>query len=173
MAGGLIPVLGATSAYSTEVFKDFPPMEKDVIHEDRVLPFRALLLGGCCIKIDEKLVRYRIEGGVSRLTIITGTDYIFRYIPSVCKRTLPDAFQRVLDVKSQGVENKLLVRATRKVVVSQISMLGISEKKWLGVEFALLKGVFDGGRAGYIFRFYMKRRFSFIFNLYIKFLRPI
>lgn len=56
-------VMGATQAWSRTLFEQFPPLERHIHCEDRILPFRAALGGGIRY-IQEPLLRYR-TGGVS------------------------------------------------------------------------------------------------------------
>ena len=49
---------GCTQGVDRRVFSQFQPMPKEVLHEDEVLPFRALLLGRVEY-VDEPLVQYR------------------------------------------------------------------------------------------------------------------
>lgn len=49
---------GASAAYRREVFAQFPPMNKNAFAEDRILCFRALLLGACDFS-SESHVRWR------------------------------------------------------------------------------------------------------------------
>ena len=79
MAAGKIHVLGATAAVTKTLFTNFPPIDDKVRHEDRVLPFRALLLGGEIILVDKRLVRYRTVGGVSRIKPRSGSDFLRGY----------------------------------------------------------------------------------------------
>lgn len=51
-------VIGSTQAVNRSLFDFFGPLDKKVIHEDWVLPFRAALLGSVCY-IDAPLVYYR------------------------------------------------------------------------------------------------------------------
>lgn len=51
-------VLGATLAFSPQLFADFGPIDRSVVQEDVIIPFRARLLGG--IKyLNADLLRYR------------------------------------------------------------------------------------------------------------------
>ncbi len=53
-----IMLTGCMAVYSRECFELFQPLDKDVLSEDFVLPFRALLLGDILL-INESTVRYR------------------------------------------------------------------------------------------------------------------
>ncbi|GFO59342.1 hypothetical protein GMST_16670 [Geomonas silvestris] len=65
MARGRVGVLGATCALTRNLVTDFPPVLSSVIHEDRVFPYRALLVGGCVAYVNRRLLRYRVVGGLS------------------------------------------------------------------------------------------------------------
>ena len=65
IARGETGPLGATCAITRSLISDFEPINPDVTFEDRVFPFRALLLGGQVRFVNEELVRYRVGAGVS------------------------------------------------------------------------------------------------------------
>jgi glycosyltransferase involved in cell wall biosynthesis len=56
-------VIGATAAWDRDIYDTFGPLGTKVATEDRILPFRAALLGNLAY-VDEPLVRWR-DGGVS------------------------------------------------------------------------------------------------------------
>ena len=76
MASGAVNILGATTAMTSDLFSEFPLLLPTVRHEDRVLPFRALLLGGEVIYVADKLVRYRVVWGISRQSPKTLSEYL-------------------------------------------------------------------------------------------------
>jgi glycosyltransferase involved in cell wall biosynthesis len=57
-------VIGATQAWSSELFSIFGPIRSDVIHEDCAMPLRAMLVGKVAY-IEIPLIRYRINVGIS------------------------------------------------------------------------------------------------------------
>ena len=57
-------LLGATSAWSREIFDRFGPIDPAAVVEDTIIPFRAAVLGEIG-HVDAPLVRYR-TGGISR-----------------------------------------------------------------------------------------------------------
>ena len=59
---GFISAAGCACAYSRELWSKYGPIDADVLQEDIVLPFRALLERGIRI-VDEPLVQYRVHGG--------------------------------------------------------------------------------------------------------------
>jgi glycosyltransferase involved in cell wall biosynthesis len=63
---GNLYLLGASSAWSREIFDRFGPIDEAAIVEDTIIPFRAAVLGEIG-HVDEPLVRYR-TGGISGLT---------------------------------------------------------------------------------------------------------
>lgn len=166
IAAGDIRVLGATTAVSRKVFSDLPPLDYSVRHEDRVLPFRAMLLGGAVSLVDEKLVRYRIEGGISRDKVTSAQDYLFKQLPAQLARTLPDAKQRLADLEIV-TPNDLVLReiCLKTIAIHQASLL-ITQKRCLGVELALFFGLRNGGRPVWLLNLYLKRRFYLLFSLY-------
>lgn len=58
-------VIGATEAWDKSIFDVFGDLRPDLVHEDRALPFRSLLLGRPIVYIDQPLVLYRQGIGVS------------------------------------------------------------------------------------------------------------
>jgi glycosyltransferase involved in cell wall biosynthesis len=60
IATGYVSALGCASAYSRSLWTTYGPMESEVLQEDIVLPFRALLERGIRI-VDERLVQYRVH----------------------------------------------------------------------------------------------------------------
>jgi len=163
---GKISVLGATTAYTRDAFDSFPPIEKSVIHEDRVLPFRVLLLGGIGVLVDEKLIKYRVDGGVSRDKPKDGFDYVYRYMEARLRRSIPDSFQRLTDVVFIYPNDTNMIALAKNQLRSKVLMLNISKANGLKVEASLLKSVTVGKLFFSIFIFYMKRRFVYIFNVY-------
>jgi glycosyltransferase involved in cell wall biosynthesis len=69
---GLMGVPGFTVALRKEVFERFGPLHERLVHEDSVIPFRALLLGQVA-RIGEVLVRYRLRPGSIMRTANWGT----------------------------------------------------------------------------------------------------
>ena len=61
VATGYISALGCACAYSRELWSKYGPIDAEVLQEDIVLPFRALLERGIRI-VDEPLVQYRVHG---------------------------------------------------------------------------------------------------------------
>jgi glycosyltransferase involved in cell wall biosynthesis len=57
---GSISALGCASAYSRSLWTKYGPIDAEVLQEDVVLPFRALLERGIRV-VDEPLVEYRIH----------------------------------------------------------------------------------------------------------------
>lgn len=100
---GEMDVHGATSAVTVDLFALFPPIAPDVVHEDRVLPFRALLLGGKIVYLNEMLVDYRIEGGVSRTPL--DQTMVKQFTVRSEQRGLADARQRLADLRHHPIDD--------------------------------------------------------------------
>jgi glycosyltransferase involved in cell wall biosynthesis len=62
VATGFISAAGCACAYSRALWSKYGPINAEVLQEDIVLPFRALLERGIRI-VDEPLVQYRVHGG--------------------------------------------------------------------------------------------------------------
>lgn len=54
-----------TYAFRKDLASQFPPLHADVVSEDFVFPFRALLRGNRLVYVNKPLVRYRIGVGVT------------------------------------------------------------------------------------------------------------
>lgn len=166
MARGQIRVLGATTAISKNVFTSFSPLQRSVRHEDRVLPFRALLLGGSVELIDEKLVLYRVEGGISREQVKSGRDYLHRHLPALSERTLPDAVQRLSDLMAVAPVDEALRKACIATIADHHACIALSKARGLNIDIRAVKWLRKGARARELFKFYLKLRFITIFDLY-------
>jgi glycosyltransferase involved in cell wall biosynthesis len=157
MAAGFIETPGASSALTRDLFDRFPVIPADVIHEDRVLPFRAALLGGSVSYVPIKLVRYRIFGGVSRGQPRDLHDYLYDYGLRANKRLLPDARQRLADVLAVSGASKLQ-RMCRKTIIqheSRIEMASIPSRR---LEASLIKYLCRGARPVPLIYHYLKFR---------------
>lgn len=62
VATGFISAAGCACAYSRALWSKYGPIDAEVLQEDIVLPFRALLERGIRV-VDEPLVQYRVHGG--------------------------------------------------------------------------------------------------------------
>lgn len=96
-------IVGSTAAYDRRVFSEFPLIDSKVVHEDRVLPFRALLLGGKLGCVNACLVDYRRDVGLSAdyRKAGKGNPAVFSH------RALCDNLQKILDsqhAKIPGLE---------------------------------------------------------------------
>lgn len=163
-------VLGATSAYTRDVFDDFPPIQSAVIHEDRVLPFRSLLLGGTVLFVDRRLVQYRVVGGVSRKSAISADHFLRDYTIEQQTRALPDATQRLADLKHIG-GNRRAERACRRTVAHHRAMADLASSRSLRHEVSLMAGIARGAPAGPLLKHYLKLRMRMLFNLHYRRLR--
>lgn len=169
MAAGDIRVLGATTAVSRQIFSDLPSIDSSVRHEDRVLPFRAMLLGGTVSLVDEKLVRYRVEGGISRDKVISAHDYLFKHLPTLLSRMLPDAKQRLADLEFAAPNDLVLRQACLRTIADHEAGLGITQRRGVRIERALFLGLRNGARPAWLFQLYLKRRLYPLFDLYFSY----
>lgn len=168
MAQGKLNILGATSAISSDVIKFFKPLSKNVIHEDRVLPFRVLLLGGEISLIDSELVKYRVDGGVSRQYVTNAYDYIHKYLNRIISRTLPDALQRLEDLNQVRTSDAQLKEMCRKTIREyEIIKEIVCSPNIISVR-SLLDGLSLCNNKFHVISIYLKVRFIKLFNLYYK-----
>lgn len=118
--------LGAGCAITKRLLTEPDKISSFVRHEDRVLPFRALLLGGVILFVDEKLVSYRVEGGMSRYLSGDRNAELTRNMRSRLLRTIPDAHQRLADSIVAAAPKNIIMRC-RQVIAEQEGMLGMAE----------------------------------------------
>jgi glycosyltransferase involved in cell wall biosynthesis len=158
MARGDIRVLGATTAVTKDVFSAFPPMDPTVCHEDRVLPFRALLLGGVVTLVDEKLVRYRVEGGISRCRVNSGREFLYEYMPVKLSRLLPDALQRLADLERRPPANVALRSECLSTIADHRAQIELLRLRGPRMEFGLMRWLLKGARPLPLIKLYLKIR---------------
>jgi glycosyltransferase involved in cell wall biosynthesis len=163
MARGDVHVLGATSAMTKDVFTSFPDMDSSVRHEDRVLPFRALLLGGQVSLVDKKLVRYRVSGGISR-----DKPKSAKYAPLASLRTLPDARQRLADLYAIDCLNQSLRRECLTTILDHQVRIDLPGLKGMKLEIGLVQWMWRGARLSPLFKHYVKLRFLWLFSLHFE-----
>lgn len=168
MARGDVRVLGATTAVTRDVFSKFFPMESAVRHEDRVLPFRAVLLGGIVSLVDEKLVCYRVEGGISRTQPKSARDFLYHYTPAILARTLPDAAQRLIDIDKVSPTNAVLRKQCLMTIANHQAHIDLAKARGFGLEVMLIRWILRGAKSGSLIRLYLKMRFFWIFYIYYK-----
>ena len=103
---GRIQCTGAVAAWSRELVVNWPSIAQ-VTHEDRVLPFRALLSGGKIATSKEPLVLYRRIGGISRLPDSEAPPDPKQVREKMLRQTRPDCQQRIVDLMSCGHDLEL------------------------------------------------------------------
>jgi glycosyltransferase involved in cell wall biosynthesis len=154
LARGPEGMLGATFAYTRDVF--FPPLSARVTREDRVYPFRALLKNGRISYIDEKLVRYRVEGGISRNLPPTRRDYITWFSRQLFAQTVEDARQRSSDALLLRPLDIALHRICRATIAEQEAKLAMSDG--LALERKAFTAICHGAPALRMLKHYAKFR---------------
>lgn len=100
-------VLGASMAFTKDLFSRFGPLPPGTLFEDRVLGFRAILTGKVCY-LREPLVRYRIhDGNVSGSNIYADAARWERF----CRghRTLFAAFRHDFQLVRSGATTDSLI----------------------------------------------------------------
>lgn len=156
MAAGELQILGASSAFTRNLFTAFPPLPQDLVHEDRVLPFRAFLLGGTVSFLDKKLVRYRIVGGVSRHEISDVRHYIDDHLPRAMKRTLPDARLRLAELIASPRDSPDLRQACRGTIINNEAIYDLTRSDNGRRGGALIRNVSKGANIKPLLRLYAK-----------------
>ena len=164
---GLIHCPGASCAWSKSLLHDWPMID-GVVHEDRVLPMRAALLGGKIFCSNDVLVRYRASGGVSHAPKYQSSlDPIVLRI-SALDRIRPDALQRLLDFESR--QNIYLGRSDMHLNLSRTLFrvdqeLNALRKGGLHIDFHYLSKFFTEGFSFEIILFYLKLRTKILISL--------
>jgi glycosyltransferase involved in cell wall biosynthesis len=161
---GDLDVHGATCAVTASLFRRFPAIAPEVIHEDRVLPFRALLLGGNVVYVDESLVDYRFEGGVSRRPKAQAEADLFWLNGQ--RRGLQDARQRLADLlhaMPDAVDGERMCRAT---IREHETAIAFGEAPGWRQEWVLLQRLARGGRWSRTAKIYLRQRLGALRMLY-------
>ncbi|GAA4039056.1 hypothetical protein GCM10022281_19920 [Sphingomonas rosea] len=122
--GGTGP-LGASCAITPRLLAAPEPIDTSIRHEDRVFPFRALLLGGQMLFVDAKLVDYQVTGGVSRQAAATPLEELTTLTSRFHRATLPDARARLRDAELAGASPAIL-RRCRQTLREQEALLALS-----------------------------------------------
>jgi hypothetical protein len=94
-------VLGATIAWSRELFDRFGPLDPSLHGEDWAIPFRASLADGVVL-VDEPLVRYRIGTSTWRSPLIDGSSHSETKVRQAANIRLGSARQALRDVMRLG-----------------------------------------------------------------------
>jgi len=161
---GDLDVHGATCAVTASLFRRFPAISPEVIHEDRVLPFRALLLGGSVVYVDESLIDYRFEGGVSRMPEEkTEAD---RFWLNGQRRGLQDARQRLADLLHAMPDAAEGERQCRATIREHKTAIAFGEASGWGQERVLLQRLVNGGRWSRTVKIYLRQRLRILRMLY-------
>lgn len=80
--------LGASHAWSREIFDFFGPIHPGIVCEDRVLPLREILLGEI-VELDRPLVKYRVHtAGISQVKSDQSLEVFSNYQRKMWKQTL-------------------------------------------------------------------------------------
>jgi glycosyltransferase involved in cell wall biosynthesis len=135
LAEGRDGPLGAACAITPCLIGEPGPIDASVRHEDRVFPFRAMLLGGAIIFVDDRLLDYRVEGGMSR---IGGGDRYYELTAHSGRRLtnmLSDAHQRLADAMAVNAPTPL-IRLCHQVIAEQKATLAMSDGRALAIKAA-------------------------------------
>lgn len=128
LAEGATGPLGAACAITPNLVREPQPIDPDVRHEDRVFPFRALLLGGPILFVDKPLMDYRVEGGISRREVSSRWQYLTEFTADYIPRVLPDARQRLSDAIAANAPPQV-IKGCEQVLAEQQSFLAMSDGK--------------------------------------------
>jgi hypothetical protein len=130
LADGATGPLGAACAMTPNLIREPQPIDARVRHEDRVFPFRTLLLGGAILFVDKPLVEYRVEGGISRREVAGRWQYLTQFTADYIPRVLPDACQRLSDAVAARASPQIVKRC-EQTFAEQTAFLDMSDGKKL------------------------------------------
>lgn len=168
MADGVLQVLGATSAITRDLVDRFAPINPSVKYEDRVFPFRALLLGGKIIFVDEPLVDYRLHVGVSQQRARDALHYLKEHSRRDEQARLADAAQRLLDLISITLTDRDLRRRCERTILTHEARIASTFATGLTHEVVFLDNMLSGAGKITALKLYLKYRFLFIFRYFIR-----
>lgn len=162
-ARGDINVPGAAAVWSRKVVEGWSSIE-NVIHEDRVFPFRVALLGGSIASSEQALVSYRSTGGVSRSPSAATVQNARLVRMKALARIRPDALMRLVDFEAvrEGQPRSLELELKRALALIDIE-IGALRASGLGLEFGYVKLATSGVKKYQALRRYAKVRFSFLY----------
>lgn len=163
MAHGVIRILGASAAYTSSVFREFDDIAAHVAHEDRVLPFRALLLNGKAIYLASRLVRYRVEGGVSREFPRSRREYLTK-VATIEARSLKDAVQRLTDLMRVPAHWGAVGTTCIRTIATHHALWELASAKGWSCERSALRGMLNGAHRMPVLKLYAKLRLQPLFE---------
>lgn len=109
---------GCSMAIDSSLFNEFPPINKNVINEDRIFLFRSLLKGKA-IKIMKSLILYRYEVGNSTLKMNTKREFISSW-QTILLRESYDLPMIIKDCEHNGNHEYLSKLANRKKYIDTL-----------------------------------------------------
>jgi len=103
--------IGASGAWSKDLYHRFGPIKYSLVYEDLIFGFRAALNDSICY-INEPLVRYRVNVGISAKTIYSHSEIKERIRDRKNRnlRSIDVYQQRIADTITFGVANKRILR---------------------------------------------------------------
>lgn len=108
-------VFGCSHAWRTDLFTKFGDLASQVINEDRTIPFRSALTHG--IKYNpEKLVYYRVDGGISNINDENEELRLYNYNKINSARELIDLEQNMKDSVEIGKAYVNFINGRKKEV---------------------------------------------------------
>lgn len=127
-------VIGATEAWSKDIFCKFGDLRLEIVHEDHALGFRSLLAGKPIIYVAQSLVCYRQGSGIS-------TVYGSKYVKPQDRRTMlgrywMDTQQKLDDLKvspNTSIERIVQDEANRYKVALRFEDGFPGVKEWMSM----------------------------------------
>lgn len=167
MADGVVQVLGATSAITADLVTDFPPLLPAAVYEDRIFPFRALMKGGAILFVDEPLVSYRLNVGISQARADDEKNYLNAFSRRLETQKLADAVQRLYDLVYTDLSKQALRRRCERAIANHETRLAFANAKW-NYERVFVNSLSSGGSMRVAMRLYLKHRFFPISRYFMK-----
>ncbi|MGR5319936.1 glycosyltransferase [Vibrio sp. DNB22_19_1] len=112
---------GCTAAIDSSLFNDFPPLDENVINEDRIFIFRAYLKGKA-VKVMQPLIDYRYDVGISALSQNTREEFINKW-QKMYSRELVDLSMNLTDAKCVNRHDVVDIINEKKVLVKLLNDL--------------------------------------------------
>lgn len=160
--------IGATEGWSRDLFEVFGPLAPTAQLEDRVLPFRALLLGGVRF-VDRPLVRYRPGGASDRRTPGDGREALLGWRPRYWRwyassyRSYLEAMERVAPPEAETCRRICEERAERFELLGSLAEGSFPER--LGAAPRVVRISLKTQDAS-LFRYWLKSLFPALYAVY-------
>ena len=157
--------IGAATGYSKRLFTEFPPIDPAVIHEDKILPVRALLMGKT-IYINKALINYRVGGISYGYDKISVSEYLYGEGNILAQRYVEDYKQKLTDLNAVQADSELISLARKQLAQWQlIAFLGKERRMTCKVALDTLKhGISPGFLIKNVIKYLLPTPYHFLVN---------